>query len=554
MSFAMTRVILAAELLAFRHRILKRGALRLALLVVFLLIAAVFIGGAAFTVGATAGRFLPGARDTILAGGFTTLSVLMLVIGFPTVIATFFVGRDLLQLVLAPVRPYEIFAARLLLAMSANLLISCILLAATLGVGAGSSASAPYYVFAAFLIFAQVLIITAAQAILMSVILRWVPARLARDVAAAVAGLSGAGFYLAWNLNLRQSFSPRSRPDISNLTTLVQRVEWLPSAWPAHALSSVIAGDAAGALVWSALTLALGAIVVIAAQILYSRTLLAGLGVFGGTQAVWTRGQRRHAAPDTASGAASPARAIATKDWLGYRRDIRRLSRLLPAFLFPIGYAFSFIRPGRGFSGFWSVVVLAAFISMFMATSLATPSIPSERRGFQLLRMAPMTMWQVMRAKVALTLPPVLGVTLLFTIVVAAVTGSNAGQAAELIVLVLWLGVGFVSIGVSAGGIDPRFDAADDRRAVGLVGTLAGLGGALGFGALSIGAFALFIFGAAAVEGTAHLGPIPSTPAIGALLWATGLALTVGAAAVVCVLLWIANSRLKSNEGVIAST
>jgi hypothetical protein len=552
MSFAMTRVILAAELLALRHRILKRGAARIALLALFLAIAAVFIGGGAFTVGATAGRFLPTARDIILEGGFTTLSVLMLVIGFPTVISTFFVGRDLLQLVLAPVRPYEIFAARLLLAMSANLLISAILLAATFGVGAGSGASISYYALAAVLIFVQVLIVTAAQAVLMSVILRWVPARIARDVAAAVAGLAGAGFYLAWNLNLRQSFSARTHPDIANLTTLVQRVGWLPSAWPGHALSSVIAGDAAGALVWSAFSVALAAIIVIAAQILYARTLLAGLGVFGGTQAVWTRGQRKQAAPAAGLGAASPARAIAIKDWLGYRRDIRRLSRLLPAFLFPIGYAFSFIRPGRGFSGFWSVVFLAAFISMFMSTSLATPSIPSERRGFQLLRMAPMTMWQVIRAKVTLTLPPVLGLTLLFTVAVAAASGTGVAQIAELAALVLWLGAGFVSIGVSAGAIDPRFDATDDRRAVGLVGTLAGLGGALGFAVLSLGSFALFIFGASAATGTMHLGPIPSTPTIGALMWGSGLLLAAGAATVVGALLWIANSRLSFNEGVIA--
>ncbi len=549
----MTRVILGAELLALRHRLMKRGWPRLALLALAMVIGAVFIGGATFTVSATAGQLLPSARDTFLAGGFTSLSIMMLVVGFPTVIATFFVGRDLLQLVLAPVRPREIFAARLLLAMSANLLISAILLAGTLGLGAGSRASIPYYVLAVVLIVVQVLIVTAAQAVLMSVILRWVPARLARDVAAAVAGLAGAGFYLAWNLSLRQSFSARSRPDLSNLTTLVHHVEWLPSAWPGHALSSVIAGDAEGAFVWSAFSVALAAIVVIGAQILYSRTLLAGLGVFGGTQSVWTRGQKMRTATASGLGAGSPARAMAIKDWLGYRRDIRRLSRLLPAFLFPIGYAFSFIRPGRGFSGFWSVVFLAAFISMFMSTSLATPSIPSERRGFQLLRMAPLTMWQVIKAKVTLTLPPVLGLTLLFTIVVAGATGSGVPQVAELMALVLWLGAGFVSIGVSAGAIDPRFDASDDRRAVGLVGTLAGLGGAAGFGLLSIGSFALFVFGAAAAAGTAHLGPIPSTPTIGALMWASGVVLAAGAAAVVGTLLWIANSRLSSDEGVIAS-
>jgi hypothetical protein len=87
-----------------------------------------------------------------------------------------------------------------------------------------------------------------------------------------------------------------------------------------------------------------------------------------------------------------------------------------------------------------------------------------------------------------------------------------------------------------------------------LVGTLAGLGGALGFAVLSLGSFALFIFGASAIAGTMHLGPIPSTPAIGALMWGSGLVLIAGAAAVVAVILWIATSRLSLNEGVIASS
>ena len=552
-----TWTILSAELLGLRHRLLKRKPARLVGLAVFLAAVVVFIGGGAFTVGATAGQFLPSARDSMLAGGFTTLSVLMLVIGFPTVIATFFVGRDLLQLVLAPVRPIEIFAARLLLAMSANLLISLILLMATLGVGVGSHAPAIYFVLAVILIFLQVLLATAVQVILMSVVLRWVPARRARDVAAAVAGLAGAGFYLAWNLSLRQSFSPRSRPDLSNLTSFVDRIEWVPSAWPGHALSAVIAGNAGAAGIWLVFSVALAALVLAAAEILYERTLLTGLGVFGGPQAVWRRGPAKPAAVDGAGsrGVGSPVRAIALKDWLGYRRDIRRLSRLLPAFIFPLGYAVSFIRPGRSISGFWTDVFLVGFISMFMSSALATPSIPSERRGFQLLRMAPLTMWHVIRAKVILTLPPVLALTLVFGVVVAILSGSGVAQLAGLAVLVVWLGLGFVSIGVSAGGIDPRFDAADDRRAVGLLGTLAGLGGSFGFGLLSVGAFALFVFGLGAVEGTTtHLGPIPTTPAIGALMWAGGVILATGGIALVGILLWFANSRLGTYEGTIAAT
>jgi hypothetical protein len=468
------------------------------------------------------------------------------------VIASLFVGRDLLQLVLAPVRPIEIFAARLVLAMSANVLISSILLMATLGVGVGSGAPVPYFVLAVVLVFLQVLVITALQATLMSLVLRWIPARLARDVAAAVAGLAGAGFYIAWNVNLRQSFSPRSHPDLANLTSAVHSIEWLPSAWPGHALSGLIAGDYASAATWSLFSLLLAALVMGAAAILYERTLLAGLGVFGGPQAVWRRGAGKQPVALARPGAGSPTRAIARKDWLSYRRDIRRLSRLLPAFLFPIGYGLTFFRPGRSVAGFWTEIFLVAFISMFLSSALATPSIPSEKRGFQLLRMAPMTMWQVIRAKVVLTLPPVLALTLLFSFVVATVGGGGIAQLAGMAVLVTWLGVGFVSIGVSAGGIDPQFEAADDRRAVGLLGTFTGLGGALGFAVLTIGACALFVFGAGVADGTVRVGPLPSTPTLGALMFALGIVLTIGAGGIVGALLWLANSRLRAFEGTIS--
>jgi hypothetical protein len=160
--------------------------------------------------------------------------------------------------------------------------------------------------------------------------------------------------------------------------------------------------------------------------------------------------------------------------------------------------------------------------------------------------MAPVPMWQVLRAKVLLTLPPVLAMTILFSVVVGVVSGNGADRILELGVFVVWLGCGFVAIGVSAGGIDPRFEALDDRRAVGLVGTLAGLGGSVGFALLSGGALALFVFGADALAGAAKLGPFPSSPVLGAAMWVAAVVLAAGSLVVVALLLWIANSRLRS--------
>ena len=548
-----TGTILRAEIVALRHRLLKRGTARLTLLAIFLVAAGIFIGGGAFSVGAGASHFLPTAIDPLLVGGFTGLSVLMLVVGFPTVIATFFVGRDLLLLTLAPVRTVEIFAARLTLAMAANLLISSILLAVILGIGAGAGAPAVYFVVAVPLIFVQVLAITCLQTALMSVVLQWVPARRARDVAAAVAGLTGAGLYLAWNLSLRQSFGARSRQDLNNLNAFLQRIDWLPPAWSGHALSDIIAGSFGAATFWALLSILLGLVLVALAAILYQRTLVAGVGVFGSPQALWSRKALRPVAR-AMRGNPSPTLAIARKDWLGFRRDIRRLSRLIPALVFPIGYVFAVARPSQRMGGFWAEVFLVGFMSMFMSTSLATPSIPSERRGFQLLRMSPLPMWQVLRAKILLTLPPVLALTIIFSVVVAVVSQDGADRAIELGTLVVWLGFGFVAIGVSAGGIDPRFDALDDRRAVGLVGTLAGLGGSLGFALLSAGALALFVFGGDAIGGATRLGPIPATPGLGAAMWLTGVVLAAGSLAIVGFLLWLADTRLRTNEAAVANT
>jgi len=572
------RVIVGTELRALRNRILKGNRARIVALVIVLLFAIPVLGGGTFGVGATAGHFLPFAVDPLLAAAFTGLSLLMLLIGFPTVIASLFVGRDLLQLVVAPVRTRDIFAARLVTAMTANLLISGVLLAAVLGLGAGAGAPLIYFPVGLVLIAVQVLMVTSLQAILMTVIVRWVPPRLARDVAAAVAGLTGAVLYLTWNLSLRQTFRSRARPDVSGLTSLAQRIDWLPTTWPGHALSAIASGSPAVALVWLLATLLLAAILVAMAELLYERTLLAGLGVFGDAPAIWRRrstprpSRLRGDSPLEAPGLAKPAPgappyqpsplrgegnpyfAIARKDWLGFRRDVRRLTRLLPALLLPVGYAAALSQPARSLSGFWSNVALVTFLSMFMASALALPSIPSERRGFQLLRMAPLSMWLLLRAKVFIAFPVVVATMLVFSIAVAFISKSGVAQLLELVILGLWLAAGFVSISVSGGAIDPRFDATDDRRAVGLVGSLAAIGGSLGFAVLSLGALALFLFGEQAASGGGNLGPIPMTPAIGFAMIFGGAVLMIACVALVGVLLWIANSRLRSFEASIATT
>ncbi len=546
-------IILRAELRAWRNRISRGNPLRVVGLGIFAFFVALVFGGSLFGVAFAAGGALPSARDTILAGAFTALSVLMLVVGFPTVITSYFAGRDLMQLILAPVRTSEIFLARSLFAMSANILLATLFLTFIAGLGAGSGASPLYYVLALVLVAVQVLLVSALQVNFMAAVLRWVPARIARDVALAVASITGAGLYLLWNLTIRQSFSViRHRPNFSSLVANLQRLDSLPSAWPGHALGAVLSGDAAAAIEWTGLTFLLAAVLVTIGAMLYERTLLSGLGLLGG---VPSRSRNRAVSPARAgrAGRASPGLAIARKDWIVYRRDIRRLSRFLPAFIFLFAYAFVLVRPGNGTDVFWSGVFIVAFVSFFMSMMFGATSIPSERRGFQLLRLAPITSWQLIRTKVLFSVAPVLVLTTLITVVSSVVGGLGPAKAAQLAVLAVWLGLGCVCIGVSAGAIDPHFESTDERRTVGVLGTFAAMGGELAFGFLSVGAFALLQLAQQLAVGAGGFGFLPATPVMAALVVVVAVLPAAGGAAVVGLMLWTANSRLRAFEGPIST-
>jgi len=547
-------IILRAELRAWRNRIAKANPIRIVGLALFAVFTGIVFGGVLFALAAAAGHLLPTARDAMLAGAFTALSVLMLVVGFPSVIATYFAGRDLMQLVLAPVSSLEIFLARSLFAMSANLLVAVVFLIFVVGVGVGSAASLLYYPLALVLVFVQVLLVTALQAVFMAAVLRWVPARIARDVAVAVASVAGGGLYLAWNLTLRQTigaFSPRRQPDLTNLVSLLQRIEFVPSAWPGHALNAVIRGDASAALAWTGLTMVLAVVLVGVAALLYERTLLAGLGLLGGVPSRWRARQKK--APRVAgSGAGSPGLAIARKDWIAYRRDIRRLSRVLPAMIFLLAYAVLLVRPGRGVDLFWNDAFVVSFVSLFMSMMFATTAIPSERRGYQLLRLAPVRPWQLIRAKVLFTIVPVLALSTAISLGLSLFGGNNAWKTLQLVLLAAWLGIGCVCIGVSAGAIDPNFESTDDRRSVGIVGTFAAMGGELAFGLFSVGSLGLLYLAASLASGTGVLG-LPATPALAAMSVLVAIVLAAGSAVVVGLMLWIANSHLRGFEGSIVS-
>jgi hypothetical protein len=193
--------------------------------------------------------------------------------------------------------------------------------------------------------------------------------------------------------------------------------------------------------------------------------------------------------------------ALVRKEWLMMRRDSRRLAALLP--LCAIAALYPLVGPGGHTSKeFWPSVLRGGSVSLmlpfFFTQILAAPAVALEGRGFLLLRLAPLSMTTVLRAKVlAIALPMALASSV-STLILGIVHRGNALEIAALMLMGLWLSLGATAIGVSGGAIGARFDTEDPRRAV-------KTGAALGSTTASLAFLALSVAGAVQVAHATHI-------------------------------------------------
>jgi hypothetical protein len=311
------------------------------------------------------------------------------------------------------------------------------------------------------------------------------------------------------------------------VSRLGRGLEAVPTAWPARALAALAGGDVPAAASWFALAVVLAAALLAIAWLSYQRALVIGVGVFGEgggqagrRQAVRQSLKRRRAA----EAPPSPIRAIVHKDLVTLRRDVRRLSSILPGIAVAVAYPFVFHSPITGVGGelgFWLGMAGSAFIPFMMSMLFALPAIGLEGRGMQLLHLAAIPARTVIRAKLASVVPLVMGPALLGGIGTALFHAWDPGRLLAVVATFAWLSAGMAVIGVCAGAIAPNFAATDPRRAVRFEGGLASIAGELCFGGASLCALALILLARHQLAGAAL--PLTLVAAV----------LAVGAAAVV---------------------
>jgi len=384
------------------------------------------------------------------------------------------------------------------------------------GYGVGRGAGAGYYAAA---LFAIALCATATVSLLvavLSLVLRIVPARRARDVANLLAALLGVGLYVGWYGIMGGGAGQRSLGrDLGSLASAGRDLAALPTAWPGSALAALAAGDVGGGLARLGLLLTLTAAIVGLAWFGYRRAFVVGVGVYGEAGAARSRRPARRAPRGTAraaTGAARPVRALVRKDVVTIRRDMRLLAGMLPGLALAIVYPLVFVRlptpPGGASSGpaeilFWVSMGGTLFVPLMTSVVIALPAVGLEKRGMWLLLLAGTPARTIMRAKLSLALGTIVTITGIEAVVSALLRGAHDARLLVVLLAVSWVAAGMAAIGVGAGALAPNFDGTDARRAVRLEGILIFFVVAVVFNGLAVGALVLGIVAAHQTGSTA---------------------------------------------------
>jgi ABC-2 type transport system permease protein len=521
----------------------------------------------------------------LLAGRLVDLALVVLqsVLVMSNLIAalsTFLLAADLELLVAAPILPGRLFAARFVEStVQASWMVTLFGFPVFLGFGVATRAGAPFYaaLAASFLPF---VVIPAAVGTAFSLLVVWVfPARRAREVVVAAALVGFVLLYLSFRF-----LEPEKLLNPEGYASMLELVRGLrvPSAplLPSHWLSAIlgahlqIAADPAAAA-------ALGDAAPRAPLWLYHAALWTTAAaaivlvwwlhraVFATAYSRAHEGRGRRGAPaaglDVPGKAATAARAVPfdwgralgrvfprglvremwVKDLKIFTRDATQWSQLLLVGALVAVYLFNF-RHFRAIGeagligplGLYNLcVALAAFVVAAIAVRFVFPQISVEGKAFWLLRAAPITPRQLLRAKVVAAVPPllVLGEGLV------AASSATLGLVVPLRVLaaatVALVTIVVAALGIGLGARFPDYRAETAAKVATSFGGVAymvtGVVTALGLVALvAYPAYHLFWFGwtwPGGWRGAALVGTALGAAAVAAL--GTWLPLRIGARA-----------------------
>lgn len=298
-------------------------------------------------------------------------------------------------------------------------------------------------------------------------IARFIPARQAKValLLLSVMGLSLAVIGLR-AMTPERFLRPRMDPNIGvTLAAIATPASpWFPSGWAARAIVDLDTGAAA---------LVVGAALLAA----FLATLTAVRFHADGLERFLVERDRRRGTPgrDIAEWIASalprPLALVAAKDLRLFARDPSQWSQLIILLALVVIYVFNFRQMRGEVSSIWLRDVLslvnlamAGFVLVAVANRFVFAALSLEGRAIWLVRSSPFPMHDVLRAKTAVALLPLLVLAELITVLANQALGTSQGFAWAAAALVAIMSAAITCMGVGLGALTPRFDLRDPAQ------------------------------------------------------------------------------------------
>ncbi len=449
----------------------------------------------------------------ILLLAFTVL----LFSGFSTALSSLYLSNDMDMLLSAPVPMRAVFVVKLSLGLGiAYILLLGFGLPYILGMGIGLGYNVVYYPVAILGLLILPLIPTGLSAIGVIWLVRILPPGRIRDILAVVGALFSVLFYLLSQLpGLLANNSNRGA--LSGTGQTISRfalsdTPWLPSTWAARAMEAAGKGDWRGLAAWGILYFGLSLLVFIGCLEIAERAYYGGwanIASVGGRNRrslERERTARKLAHPDQPQNGSPSERLVAVvtaapkqeraggllsggtqavvdKDFTALRRDPTGFSQLL----WPIAVAvvlllnltsfgsrsgssgadfgqFSqFTRRAADLSFIWPVAI-TVFASAAICAYFGLAAISRERRSIWMLKMAPVSWWEVLGGKFIIAYVPLAAFGLLISVVYGLLTGLTPALIAASVALSLFTNLGVTGVCIGLGGMLPNFTADNPQR------------------------------------------------------------------------------------------
>jgi hypothetical protein len=176
----------------------------------------------------------------------------------------------------------------------------------------------------------------------------------------------------------------------------------------------------------------------------------------------------------------APVRAIAIKDFLVLRRDLRSLSQLVTPLILGIVYTFMLVRGGnapqeRGAgagvieevirnAALYGNVGIAMFVGWSLLSRLAGMGFSAEGKSYWMLKASPVSGRRLLTAKFLVAYLPTLILGWSFLVVIALVRGGSLVGLLYGLAVVALSNAGLAGLNLAFGVVGANFDWEDPRR------------------------------------------------------------------------------------------